>query len=498
MSESTGVASASSGQVVQETPRNPFAEAPNSKKLFVLLAVFIGVCANIMVSTTNSTVLVAAANDIGGMEIYPFVNSIAGILGVCIMPVYGFLSSKNPASRRTIVTVSIVVGAITLVLRGLAPSMPVMIACNFFWGMLSAGIFVVGYTMIRDMYEKHQTAMFLGWIGTAMGLAKMVGPIIAGALIDNVAGGWRVYHFILAAVLAIAAICAWNGVKVSKEEVAHMARGSAKLDVAGCIATILFLGTLLTVLSLTSVFPVGSMQFWIMLLVSLVSLIWLALDIRSKGDRALFPKSLIQDKNTVLLSLMNLFANLSATGILFFVPAYIMRVLTNDPLVLSIGAGLAAGLATTFIGLCGAIVSPVYGKIAAKSGSVRTVCIIGVIARVIVIGGLLLFVGPECPVWIILALMFIGGLYNGQNMMAASTGAQIQVKSSLRAMSNSLIQLGQNVGSGLAIAVFTFLTATMGFEGGFVAALWFSLICTAFMLVVVLPLKKLEGDEDAK
>ena len=70
---------------VQEAPRNPFAEAPNSKKMLILLAVFIGVCANIMVSTTNSTVLVAAANEIGGMEIYPFVNSIAGILGVCII-----------------------------------------------------------------------------------------------------------------------------------------------------------------------------------------------------------------------------------------------------------------------------------------------------------------------------------------------------------------------------------------------------------------------------
>jgi hypothetical protein len=62
-------------------------------------------------------------------------------------------------------------------------------------------------------------------------------------------------------------------------------------------------------------------------------------------------------------------------------------------------------------------------------------------------------------------------------------------------MSNSLIQLGQNVGSGLAIAVFTFLTATMGFEGGFTAALWFSLVCTAFMLISVLPLKKLEDEE---
>ena len=478
--------------VAQEAPRNPFAEAPNSKKMMILLGVFIGVCCNIMISTTNSTVLVAAANEIGGMEIYPFVNSIAGILGVCVMPVYGFLSAKNPASRRTIVTVSMIIGAVTLIARGLAPSMPVMIACNFFWGMLAAGNFVVGYTMIRDMYEKGKTAVFLGWIATAMGIAKIVGPILAGALCDNFAGGWRYYHFLLGALLVVASLCAWNGPKVSSEEVAHMARGNAKLDVSGCFATILFLGALLTVLSLSSVFPVGSVGFWALLGVALVALIWLILDIRAKGDRALFPKSLMKDKNTVLLSLMNFFANLSATGILFFVPAYIMRVLVNDPLVLSIGPALAAGLATTFIGLCSAVLSPIYGKMAAKSGSVRTICIIGVVARVIVIGGLLMFLGPNCPVWLILVLMFVGGFYNAGNMMAASTGAQIQVKESLRAMSNSLIQLGQNVGAGLAIAIFTFFTATMGFEGGFVVALWFSLVCSVLMLLVVLPLKKLD------
>lgn len=474
---------------------NPFAEAPKSKKMLILLAVFIGVCSNIMVSTTNSTVLVAAANEIGGMEIYPFVNSISGVLGVCIMPVYGFLSSKYPAKRRVIVIVSILVGAATMALRGVAPSMPVMIACNFFWGMLSAGLFVVGYTMIRDMYEKNQTAIFLGWIGSAMGVAKIIGPIIAGALVDNIVGGWRIYQFMMAVFLLIAALCAWNGVKVKKDEVEFMVRGSAKLDVMGCIATVLFLGTLLTVLSLTSVFPVGSTQFWVMLIVAVLSCIWLVIDIRVKGDRALIPMSVVKDKNTVLLSLMNFFANLSATGILFFIPGYIMRILTDDPLVVTLGAALAAGLATTFIGISGTILSPIYGKINSKMGSVRLVCILGVIGRVVVIGGLLLIIGPNCPVWIILVLMFIAGVYNAQNMTAASTGAQIQVKANLRAMSNSLIQLGQNVGSGLAIAVFTFLTSIMGFEGGFIASLWFSLVCTGLMLIVVLPLKKLPASE---
>jgi MFS family permease len=481
--------------MAEEVQRNPFAEAKSSKKFMILVAIFIGVSINIMISTTNSTVLVATANDIGGMDIYPFVSSIPGILGICIMPVYGFLSSKFPANRRTILIVSYIVGTITLLIRGVAPNMPFLIAGNFFWGMVSAGSFVVGYTMIRDMYDQKKTGIYLGLVGTAMSLAKLIGPIFAGFLIDNIAGGWRIYTLILAACFLLATLLIIGGVKVKKEEVAHLARGSAKLDVAGCITVILCLGGLITVLSLPAQIPPGSPIFFGLLALALVSLIALILVIRKKQDNALIPISVVKDKNTVLLSLMNFFGQMSTAGILFFIPAYVMRILVADPMVETLGAALAGGLVTTLIGVSGAILSPIFGRMIAKSGSVRTVLFIGTATRVIVIGGFLLILTPNCPVWIIWALMFIAGGYNAQSLVAAPAGAQIQIKQSLRAMSNSLIQLGQNLGAGLVIAVFTFFTGAFGFEGGLTVGLWTSFAFTVLFFIVSVPMKPLSEEE---
>ena len=477
-------------------PRNPFVEAAGSKKMFILLAIFIGVTANLMISTTNSTVLVATAKEIGGMEIYPLASSISGILGICIMPIYGYLSSKGPHNRRMILAVSAFVGVLTCLLRAVSPNMIFLILTGVLWGMVSAGNFVVGYTMIRDMYDKNKAAIFIGFIGTAMGVGKLVGPIISGFMVDNLASGWRVWFWFLTALMLVSAILAFLGPKVKKEEVAHMVRGAAKLDIPGCIAMIVLLAGIIISLSLPAQVPPGSPLFFGLLAMSAVALIAFILIVRSKKDNALIPLSVVTDRNTVFLSLMNFMANMSVVGILFFLPAYVMRVLVEDPLVLTLGPALAAGMLTTLIGICGAILSPIYGKMIGKAGNARTVCIIAFAGRVVVMVGLLVFVSPTCPVWLLWILMFMAGVYNGANTCAASVGAQVQIKQSMRAMSNSLVQLGQNLGASLGIVIFTFITSTYGITDGMPIGLWLSLGLAVIFLIVSLPLKKLSPEED--
>ena len=54
---------------VERTSGNVFLDAPNNKKLMTVIGVYCGVLANLLVSTSNSTLFPAAAADIGGMEI---------------------------------------------------------------------------------------------------------------------------------------------------------------------------------------------------------------------------------------------------------------------------------------------------------------------------------------------------------------------------------------------------------------------------------------------
>ncbi len=79
---------------VKEEPRNPFLDAPNAKKMMTVIGLYLAVIANMLVSNTNSVMLPAAAADIGGMDIYGLAQGVSGIIGVCAMPIYGFIGAQ--------------------------------------------------------------------------------------------------------------------------------------------------------------------------------------------------------------------------------------------------------------------------------------------------------------------------------------------------------------------------------------------------------------------
>ena len=145
-----------------------------------VIGVYCGVFANLLVSMTNSTLFPAAAAEIGGMEIYGLAQGISGILSVCAMPIFGFIAARNPHLKRTLLALGLGVGAIVLLIRAIAPSMMVIIFANVFWGMVSAGVFAVGFTMIRDVYDRKQAGVYLGLVGTMMSIATIIGPFLGG------------------------------------------------------------------------------------------------------------------------------------------------------------------------------------------------------------------------------------------------------------------------------------------------------------------------------
>ena len=229
---------------------NPFLSAPNSKKMMTVAGLYLAVIANMLVSNTNSTMLPAAAADIGGMDIYGLAQGVSGIIGVCAMPIYGFIGARNPAAKRILAGGSLVVGAAVLLIRGLATNMMVIIAANVFWGLVSAGVFAIGFTMIRDIYDKKQAGLYLGLVGTMMSIGILAGPFVGGLVIDQI--GWRVWCFILFAFLALGAVLILMGVKVRKEDVEFLAVKGGKFDFAGAAVITVFLGCLIIALSMGS------------------------------------------------------------------------------------------------------------------------------------------------------------------------------------------------------------------------------------------------------
>lgn len=477
----------------QETKANPFLDAPNSKKLMTVIGVYCGVIANLLVSMTNSTLFPAAAADIGGMEIYGLAQGISGILSVASMPIFGFIAARNPHLKRTLLALGLGVGAIVVFVRAVAPSMMVIIFANVFWGLVSAGVFAVGFTMIRDVYDRKQAGLYLGLVGTMMSIAMLVGPFLGGVVIDRL--GWRVWCWIVFAILAVALIVVMMGVKVKKEEVEHLARKGGAFDFVGAFFVMVFLGCLIIALSMGgSYVRFGTPLNTGLLIVSVIALIALIVVIAKKGNDAIIPIDALKDRNTLVLTGANFLHNFGAMTISFFIAGFIMRQLAEDPICLTLGPALAAGIASALMAVLGLFLGPIFGKMIAKSGTAKNVMTLGNVFRVAVMAAFVFVLVPGVPVWVIYVLMFLAGVFNSQQQATQSAAPQIMLTPQLRTIGNSTIQLGQNLGAGIGTAIFTLLVGVDP-VGGMRTCMIIALVAWIALFLITFLLKKPEAEE---
>ena len=476
-----------------ETKLNAFQAAPSSKKLMTVIGVYFGVIANLLVSMTNSTLFPAAAAEIGGMEIYGLAQGISGILSVCAMPIFGFIAARNPHLKRTLLALGLGVGAVVILIRALAPSMMVIIVANVFWGLVSAGVFAVGFTMIRDVYDRKQAGVYLGLVGTMMSAAMLAGPFLGGIVIDRI--GWRVWCWILFAILAVAFAVVMMGVKVSKEEVADLARKGGAFDFVGAVIITIFLGCLIIALSMGgSYVRFGTPLNTGLLVVSVIALIALIIVIRNKQNDAIIPIDALKDRNTLVLTGSNFLHNFGSMTISFFIAGFIMRQLAEDPICLTLGPALAAGVASALMAVLGLFLGPVFGRAIAKAGTAKNVMTLGNVFRVIVMAAFVFLLVPGVPVWVIYVLMFLAGVFNSQQQATQSAAPQIMLTPELRTIGNSTIQLGQNLGAGIGMAIFTLLVG-MDPAGGMRTCMIIALVAWIVLLLITFLLRKPEADE---
>ncbi|MDR1183984.1 MAG: hypothetical protein LBK67_04220 [Coriobacteriales bacterium] len=114
---------------------NAFLEAPNSKKMLTLVGIYLGLISQLIASTTFSGILRVAQNEFTDGSLWVLAASIGGILGLIVMPLYGYFGARNPALKRTLVCASMLIGSLVLLARALAPSMMVMTVASAFWAL---------------------------------------------------------------------------------------------------------------------------------------------------------------------------------------------------------------------------------------------------------------------------------------------------------------------------------------------------------------------------
>ena len=448
---------------------NPFLQAPHAKKIATVLGIYICVLASISQSSGLSTLLPVAAMEIGGMDIYPLASSFSGPVSIALMPLFGYLAARNPAIKRPLFSASILIGALALLVRGMTDSMAVIVVTALLYGFVSAAVFVLGLTTIRDIFEKQDSGLYLGIFGAMQASGMILGSLLTGICIDVL--GWRPVCFVLCALFIIGGLTVLLfSVKVSTADVAHLAnKDIAHFDAPGTAALILFLFPLITAISCgKSVLPFGS--FWnnALFVFAAIALVALIAIIKKKQASAIIPISVLKNRNVLCLASGNLCLSFANMPVFFFIPMYVLTVMNES--------ALMASVTTVCLGLPGIVLGPIFGRRIAKAGTARNVICIGIVSRLLLLLGLIFFLTPDTNMVVLFAILLVfGGIASSVQQDSFVTGSQIQLPEKIRVQGASIVNVGQNVGSVLGVAAATLAVNALGVTEGLPLMFWISI-----------------------
>jgi DHA1 family bicyclomycin/chloramphenicol resistance-like MFS transporter len=137
--------------------------------------------------------------------------------------------------RRPVLLIGLAVYVLASAACAFAPSIDTLILARALQATGACAGVVLGRAVVRDIYGRDRAARMLAYIGSAMALAPMIGPILGGVV--QSAFGWRWNFGILTTFGLAALVLAWRGLAESNAQ-----RDPSALDPARMAANF---GTLL-------------------------------------------------------------------------------------------------------------------------------------------------------------------------------------------------------------------------------------------------------------
>jgi EmrB/QacA subfamily drug resistance transporter len=133
--------------------------------------------------------------------------------------------------RRRMLLVGVSGFVVASVLCAVAGSPEVLIAARMLQGLFGAVMIPQSFGLIRDLFPPEQMAKAFGLFGPVIGLATILGPVVAGLLVDgDIAGtGWRMVFAINVPLGIFALLAGRAALPVSR------GNGQRRIDLAGAV-----------------------------------------------------------------------------------------------------------------------------------------------------------------------------------------------------------------------------------------------------------------------
>ena len=341
-------------------------EYPTGLRLFfIVLALVLGIFLVSLDLTIVATAIPKITTQFHGID------DVAWYSAAFFMTIGGFQSAWGKAykffSLKPTFLISIFVFELGSLICGVAPSSHALIVGRAIAGLGAAGIGSGTYTIIAFAASPKTRPMFTGIIGTAYGIAAVVGPLLGGALADKVSWRWCFYiNLPIGAVSAFIIALFFKTPNAAKPRSATLKEKLLQMDPVGVI---LVMGAVISyILALhyagqihpwSSSVVIGLLVGFVALTVAFVAWEW------CQEDRAMVPFRLAGRRTYMVPSVFAFFFSGAYFLIIYFLPLYFQSVdnvsaamsgVRNLPLILTVTVSmLASGAYISITGIAAPI-----------------------------------------------------------------------------------------------------------------------------------------------
>jgi EmrB/QacA subfamily drug resistance transporter len=398
-----------------------------------MIIIVIGLMLSIFLASVESTIVATAmptiVSQIGGIESFSWAFAAYMVASTTMVPLFGKLSDIY--GRRSVFLAAMAIFLVGSWLCGIATSMPQLIGYRAIQGLGAGGLLPLVFTIIGDLFTLEQRSKMQGVFSGVWGVSAVVGPLLGGFLVDQVAWQW-IFWLNLPLGLVAAALVGMAWVDRPRTVTTRPI-----IDWAGAgLLTITVVLLLLALLEINN--PIG----WSLLAGALLAAGGLVLVERRAADPVL-PLGLFSDRLFVVACCHGLMSGCAIFGLTSFIPLFAQGVLGATP------TAAGAALMPLLLGWVGS--SIISGRLILRT-TCRILALLGTLF--VVVGALpLAWFGAQTTTTILLVTNLLMGIGMGFSIPAFLIAVQSSVARPQLGSATSTLQFSRSIGGALGTAL---------------------------------------------
>lgn len=368
---------------------------------------------------------------------------------------------SDALSRRTVLSVALVIFMVGSFLAGLAPTGTIMIAARFLQGIGSALLAPTSMALLVDYFEGPALVKAIAWYSSISGLGSSVGLVLGGVLASY--WSWRVGFYLNAPVCLLMLV-------LTTKVLPKAAPRSERFDVVGTISSVLGCGLL--VYSLTGASRVGlTLTIAIMILAAFIF-------IEKYRINPILPLGIFKNRIRSMAYLNRTILNGTIMGYWFFISEYLQQVYHYSPLV--------TGFAYLPISLTMFLAAVIVPRLITHWHNKWTFL---VAVNIVLIGFIWALLITDQGYWLSVGIpMLILGCGQGLALAPNTNMGLTNVDEANTGVASGLINTAHQLGGVLGLALFVNLSSSLVSSHHIAAEFHVAMIAAVVMAVIVVVL----------